>query len=640
MKKITSIVLALVMVLSVMTVGIAGVSAEITTPGGNGESVITLTVNARNLRATVPSVLPIDVDSDNNVTVATNAKINNLSDGPIEVTNVSVESQNGWTIVPFSTDFTKVPVDTKQYGMTMYDDDVVDGVPVSLFDVIEGSSELPVRYEGNVAIQSNAINHLDIGHVVFTVAWSNGVRLGPNDITYNVENTGVQAYMNTAAYDAFDLSYTNWNNSFKSGVLGRPADGTLTVPTGASNIVIKNSDGSVFLSDTISGTEYAVTNLIPNKTYYYEVTDDSGNNIQSGAIYPTGQVRMINVGSSVVNMRDLGGWTADGGKLKYGSIYRSMELNGPSYGVSLSEKSVSLLKDVLHISDEIDLRGSSELNGISESALGNDVSWVNYPASMYAISRDIYTTSGTNYYVQAIRRVIQDLRNNKSVLIHCVEGADRSATVCALIEALCGASADGIDRDYELSNFFVSRSRNSASYRGFRLALQSADDITVQQGAVNWAIKAGMTFNEINELRSLLIDGTPSVITQDYLSSEKYDETVATLNSHPDWQTGELVSYSNDVLTTDFIACGPCAQFEISSDVALDSDSYSARIYFYDENKNFLTYCKSTANGVTFSSDKKSVSVLLPLAVQNNNIRYARVCAAYANTSNLSVKIK
>lgn len=38
----------------------------------------------------------------------------------------------------------------------MYDDDVVDGVPVSLFDVIEGDSELAVVYDGNVAIQSDA----------------------------------------------------------------------------------------------------------------------------------------------------------------------------------------------------------------------------------------------------------------------------------------------------------------------------------------------------------------------------------------------------------------------------------------------------------------------------------------------------
>ena len=160
------------MILSVMIVGIASVNAEITTPGGNGESIVTLDVTARNLKATVPSVLPIDVDSDNNVTVATNAKISNLSDGPIEVSNVAVDPQSNWTIVPFATDFTKVPVDTKQYGMTMYNDDVVDGVPVSLFDVIEGDSELAVVYDGNVAIQSNAYNKLDIGHVVFTVSWA------------------------------------------------------------------------------------------------------------------------------------------------------------------------------------------------------------------------------------------------------------------------------------------------------------------------------------------------------------------------------------------------------------------------------------------------------------------------------------
>lgn len=168
LKRLISIAIAVLMVFGA-TVAVS--AAEITTSGGTGDSIVTLDLTPRNLHVTIPSVLPINVDSDNNVTVATNAKINNLSEGPIEVTNVSVEEQNEWTIVSFGTDFTKVPVNTKQYGMTMYNDDVVDGVPASLFDVIDGQNELAVTYNGNVAIQSDAINHLDIGHVIFTVRW-------------------------------------------------------------------------------------------------------------------------------------------------------------------------------------------------------------------------------------------------------------------------------------------------------------------------------------------------------------------------------------------------------------------------------------------------------------------------------------
>jgi hypothetical protein len=46
------------------------------------------------------------------------------------------------------------------------------------------------------------------------------------------------------------------------------------------------------------------------------VTDASGNGLQSGTLKPEGNVRMIKF-DGVNNVRDLGGWDCDGGKLKY-----------------------------------------------------------------------------------------------------------------------------------------------------------------------------------------------------------------------------------------------------------------------------------------------------------------------------------
>jgi hypothetical protein len=169
-KKILGIGLAAVMAFSASAMAVS--AAEINQSGGSGTSRVELSVNASPLKVTVPSVLPIWVDSDNNMTVATDAKITNLSAAPVEVTDLSVTGDNGWSVVPFDTDFTKVPVDTKQYGMTMYNDDVVDGVNVGLFGRLDGGAFKDVVYDGNVAIQSSDINKFDIGHVVFTVAYA------------------------------------------------------------------------------------------------------------------------------------------------------------------------------------------------------------------------------------------------------------------------------------------------------------------------------------------------------------------------------------------------------------------------------------------------------------------------------------
>ena len=226
-KKILGIGLAAVMAFSASAMAVS--AAEINQSGGSGTSRVELSVNASPLKVTVPSVLPIWVDSDNNVTVATNAKITNLSAAPVEVTDLSVTGDNGWSVVPFNTDFTKVPVDTKQYGMTMYDDDVVNGVNVGLFGRLDGGAFKDVVYDGNVAIQSSDINKFDIGHVVFTVAYAQ---------TYAFENE----------MPSTNPSQTNMSAEEASGILKK----AISIDAGKEQALLGdvNLNGAVDSNDT------------------------------------------------------------------------------------------------------------------------------------------------------------------------------------------------------------------------------------------------------------------------------------------------------------------------------------------------------------------------------------------------------
>ena len=142
----------------------------ITQSGGSEQSIVTLDYNTANLKVTVPTVLPVNVDSNNNVTVADNAQISNLSNGSVDVTNAEIQTDE-WSVVGFNTDFTKVPVDTKQYGFKLNGDDVSDGVNTSVFNTINGNDHIGLSYDANVAIQSQPITNEDIGRIVFTVAW-------------------------------------------------------------------------------------------------------------------------------------------------------------------------------------------------------------------------------------------------------------------------------------------------------------------------------------------------------------------------------------------------------------------------------------------------------------------------------------
>lgn len=146
---------------------------EILVSGNNGKSIVTLDYNTANLKVTVPTVLPVNVDSDNNVTVADNAQVSNLSNGQVDVTGCTLSGQNEWSIVPFSTDFTKVPVNTKQYGFKLKNTVAQNNGTIALdnFDTINGDDSMALPYDANVAIQSEAIDGSDIGQIVFTVAW-------------------------------------------------------------------------------------------------------------------------------------------------------------------------------------------------------------------------------------------------------------------------------------------------------------------------------------------------------------------------------------------------------------------------------------------------------------------------------------
>lgn len=631
-RKLICMLLSVVLVLSVM---VTVAAEDISKSGNSGSSRVTLDFSPRNLRVTVPSVLPIDVDSDNNVTVATNASINNLSDGPVEVTNVAVDAKNGWTIVPFATDFTKVPVDTKQFGMTMYDDDVADGVPASLFNVIQGSSQLPVRYDGTVAIQSNTIHHLDIGHVVFTVAWSEADGPVVQNYTYNVQSDLLTEYMSNPDYSLTDYSTTYMTERYLSNrsIVTRPAGVDIEAVDGVTQITVtSNADGKSFTAD-VNGSSYTVNSLIPGVQYSYYMKDSSGNVLKTGTIIGSGKVRTI-YGGNIDNVRDLGGWNADGGKLKYGLLYRGAD---PRVA---STDTVKFFKDFLGIKAELNLRGTEDT--LTYSAFGEDVDYVNYALGAYAMRIDKYTSSiDHNLAIDCLNYVLNCLENNKPVYFHCAAGADRTATIAFLVEALCGVSESDMWRDFEITAL-AGRTRNSTEYgSAFRTQLmgvipESCDKANIKSYVAQWCIAQGFGVDKINRLRHLLIDGNPG----DFALS---DETVvdvssatkdARLNSTGTLITKYKAAQYGTFYVTDILPADDNVLVNVKTDVAINGDNVYLR-YFgcYDENGVFLgrsvfpyyvnTNSYSTSVGLQWFEDGNSIGGIDATKVDKVRIGFA-----------------
>ena len=142
---------------------------------GTGDVPVELTQEASNFSVTVPTVLPVDVDSNGVITVSTDNRIINNSWGPILVEGLSVIPLDEWELVDFTTDFSQESVGTTLFGFQMNGANVpVDGVcDVSVFPSIEGKSELSFTYDAHVATQKVSLEDVQIANVVFIIGWDN-----------------------------------------------------------------------------------------------------------------------------------------------------------------------------------------------------------------------------------------------------------------------------------------------------------------------------------------------------------------------------------------------------------------------------------------------------------------------------------
>lgn len=179
-RKALALVLALVMAVSMMTVG--ATAAEVTTAGSTGEVPVKLTVSGATFSVTVPTELPISVSADGTYTYATDAKIVNNSNGQVKVSNVAVSGVGDWEIVGYdAADMTKEKVGAHKIALqinaekTTADDTITfDAANWAVMDGVNDSDsdELPITYAAKVAPQAEEITGEAVVSVVFTVAWN------------------------------------------------------------------------------------------------------------------------------------------------------------------------------------------------------------------------------------------------------------------------------------------------------------------------------------------------------------------------------------------------------------------------------------------------------------------------------------
>lgn len=388
-----------------------------------------------------------------------------------------------------------------------------------------------------------------------------------NTTQYPQMNATVDAFLENVDYSADANNYsitkvtpyytatTAYNKEEPDGLhIKAPGNTTLTI-----------TQGSKTRTDSVSGTGI-IYNVEPLK---------SGSFTLSGRTYkimPEDGARMI-YAPSVWNFRDLGGWACDGGRIKYGKIFRG----GNFDSISASDKSTVV--DWLGVAVDIDLRNNSETGGASSSPLGSGVEYYHQQLDFYANA--VSTSASSARTVAVLKKIMDCVANNKPCYFHCVSGSDRTGTIAYIILSLLGVSQSDKDKEYELTAFsdeadgkrFRNTNYNATNGNGwYPLIKYFRDNYTGDsdnEKVLKWAVANGITLSEINAFRSAMISGGAVVINpKEYTVTNRL--TGCTNNNSATTVNEGDAYYATITANTGYTMTGATAQIKMGGTVVTD----------------------------------------------------------------------
>lgn len=329
------------------------------------------------------------------------------------------------------------------------------------------------------------------------------------DFNVNLENLQARRFIELENYDATTSSHIGNYNQAPPARRDEPNNvGIPVTDTSSARYRLTYSEhadmsqAQVLNIRLTDGRLLYVPNLIPQRTYYYEVT--AGENVVGkGRFHTDGHLRMI-YAPSISNIRDLGGWrTANGQYIRYGLIYRGGELNGGHVATAADTKRLRNLG----VGAEIDLRIDYE-SGAGTSVFGFTTGAKTF---YFANANDCFPENMSlqenfSHWKSEFELIMTNLRRGKAIYFHCVWGADRTGLLSMLLEGLLGVPQNVSNKNYELTSFSLAGLRVRGTQNEMYSKVLELKGATVQEKFNTFFVeKLGISQADIDEFRSIML---------------------------------------------------------------------------------------------------------------------------------------
>ena len=281
----------------------------------------------------------------------------------------------------------------------------------------------------------------------------------------------------------------------------------------SQNIELTDSISVRLLDKEISvpgtSTTVSVYNLLKAATYYVQVSavDAAGEeHVTTSSFYTTSMGPRVMYIEGAYNIRDVGGYETSFGKTTLQNmIFRGDALTPDEFCYAqITNEGKRVMSEELGIKLELDMRSpghgtSSVIPGAAKKycTLGGYGEAFSNPSGYIALFKELAKPESYPVYM------------------HCSGGADRTGTVCFLLNALLGVDEKTLIQDYEFTTFsdYGIRSTQSGAYyinfMTFYSTLKSYEGDTLPEKVESYLKRFGVTQAEIDAIRGIMFGEIP-----------------------------------------------------------------------------------------------------------------------------------